>query len=600
MYKLKKWISRLSIRKKIIFYSYAAIIPILLLICGGLWLKNYEDQKEMQIEQNVNMLQSVEDNFEIARTEIIDMANYISVNQDINAILKTSEPEELNRDTRLWAHQASIQMIEDMAALKGSIKTIAIYPENGIRPYFHCIDSSTFFPEIELIKNTDAYRQAVKARGYVIWKYMEKGANDIYLETRSNKIVLCRELYDTRKQNKLGYLVIGASEDNFRMLCSHVRQDAREAVIILTHDGEELVRVGGIDEKVQEYIQSEEFLSQNYKERKQFVECGSYTVFSRQTGLNGEIICKIVPQISMAETFKDVAYMPVFLMLGVLAGLLPVLLFMSNIVCRPLEKVCIGMDLFKQGDFSQQVDVDTEDEIGEVSSCFNKMVTDMKELIDRNYVMALRERESEIAALQAQINPHFLYNTLDSLYWQASGTGDEEMAENIYALSQLFRLVLGQGKGFLTVRDEMELNYRYLEIQKMRFLKQMDFDIDIEEGIQEFRVPKLLLQPFVENAVVHGSENSKDFCMIRITGRMIGDKIEFRIQDTGVGMSEEQVENIWKKDDAKAYSSQRLGGYAIRNVKERLELEYGNNFDLRIESQIGKGTTVILLIPTGE
>ena len=200
-------------------------------------------------------------------------------------------------------------------------------------------------------------------------------------------------------------------------------------------------------------------------------------------------------------------------------------------------------------------------------------------------------------ALQAQINPHFLYNTLDSLYWQAQNAGNEEIAEDILALSQLFRLVLGEGKGVIPVRQEKDLITRYLHIQKMRFSKRLEYSIEMEEAILDYSIPKLILQPFVENAIVHGFENTDVIGQLIITGKENNDNIVFTIQDNGTGMRQDQVEAIWSIDESVRYSSQRIGRYAIKKVKERLELKYKKDFVLEITSEIGNGTTVKIVVP---
>jgi len=304
-----------------------------------------------------------------------------------------------------------------------------------------------------------------------------------------------------------------------------------------------------------------------------------------------------VPQVNLFDMVWAIAYVPLALLMGVLLGLLPVLILVSNIVSRPLRKVCDAMGKFRKGDFEQHLEVKTEDEVGEVSTCFNVMARDIKELIDKNYVMALKERESELATLQAQITPHFLYNTLDSLYWQANSAGNEEIAENIYALSQLFRLVLGKGQDEVRVESEMELVMRYMEIQKMRFSKRLEFEIFLDEEIREKLIPKLLLQPFVENAVIHGSGNSERICHITVTAKQHGNYLRFCVTDTGIGMTREQIQSVWEeKQDLKAENT-RIGRYAIYNVRERLQLKYKDDFVLQIESQVGVGTEVLLEIP---
>jgi two-component system sensor histidine kinase YesM len=251
------------------------------------------------------------------------------------------------------------------------------------------------------------------------------------------------------------------------------------------------------------------------------------------------------------------------------------------------------------GKFDQQVEVLTHDEVGEVAECFNRMVLAIKELIDKNYVITLQEKESELAALQAQINPHFLYNTLDSLYWQAMEQDNEEIAESILALSQLFRLVLSQGKREVTVGQETELVSRYLQIQQMRFSRRLQYEVTVEDAVKQEKIPKLILQPFVENAIVHGFENVSTCCKVTVTAAQRKNRMHFEITDTGIGMSQSQIDEIWE-EEPDAYRKQRIGRYAIKNIRERLERRYKEDFILEIKSEVGKGTTVILELPCEE
>ena len=193
----------------------------------------------------------------------------------------------------------------------------------------------------------------------------------------------------------------------------------------------------------------------------------------------------------------------------------------------------------------------------------------------------------------------FLYNTLDSLYWQAMEYDNEEIAESILALSQLFRLVLNQGRREVTVAQEMELVSRYLQIQKMRFSKRLQYEIHVDESIQHVKIPKLIIQPFVENAIVHGFENVSTVCTLTVTGVHKENEIIFEIRDTGIGMSQNQIDEIWE-EEPEAYRKQRIGRYAIKNIRERLQRKYQGNFTLTIQSDVGKGTTVSLNIPYKE
>lgn len=594
---MKKWISQLSIKKKLIFYSYLIITPILIVISIFLFIRNYRNSQRTQTEINMQSVQSLSDSMEVLQMDMVDLCTYISINNDITKILSSDQALRLNRNSKLWLQDAPMQIIQDMIALKGFVKTIALYPENGVKPYLRCIDASSYVIDTVSVRNTANYREAIEKKGKILWMEVPKGKNNIYQANRTDKIVLHRIIYDLSRKHILGYLVIGAAADKFTDFCRNVADQKDEGILVLSPEGNELTRYGVIAEKISDYLGGKEFLSANSKSSNMHFDYNQYLIFSSRNKKTGTFVFKILSKSDIKIQLYDIAFEPLILLMGFLAGLFPILIFVSNIVSKPLKKLCLAMEHFKEGDFGQQVEVNTRDEVGIAAACFNLMVTDIKTLIDNNYVMALKEKESELIALQAQINPHFLYNTLDSLYWRAQEAGNDEIAEDILALSRLFRLVLGQGKGIITVELEKELISEYLHIQKMRFSKHFNYEINIEDNILEAYIPKLILQPFVENAIVHGFEKSGTPCRVIISGREKDGYIEFCIQDTGGGMSREQVEAIWNTGESNQYARQRISGYAINNVKERLELKYHEDFSLKIESELGKGTTVYLTVP---
>lgn len=594
---LRAKIQNMGIKQKLIFYCYLIMTPILLLISTAMAFRNYYKTLDAQAEVNAKSVQSLAENIDVLQTDVEDMSTYLYINQDIIRILTATNAEELNEDVQLWLNDAPMKMIQDMIALKGYIKTIAIYPENGVNPYLKSVDASSYVRDMETVRGSDTYQKAIEEKGRVVWRLVKKDSNDTYLSSRTDKLVLYREIFDLTKKEPLGYVILGASAEKFIALCENsLQQD--EGVLVLSEDGEELIRCGEIDEKTMSYLDGEEFLAGNYRGKVCQLSGGNNNIYCIQKERGAAIVCKIVPQNSIMSIIGSIITAPIALLAGFLVGLYPVLIIVSNIISKPLKRLCEAMERFKEGDFEQQIPVDTKDEVGEVSEGFNRMVTDIRDLIEQNYVMALKERESELRALQAQINPHFLFNTLDCLYWRAEESGNEEISEDIMALSQLFRLVLGQGTGVTTVGTERDMLETYLHIQKMRFNKRLDYCISMEEELLSQPIPKLILQPFVENAVVHGFEKNQGECLLTITGKRIDSDMQFEIKDTGDGMTREQIDKIWNAEDSKHYSGQRIGRYAIKNVKERLELKYGKaGFLLKIESEPGKGTIVTVRIP---
>lgn len=593
---VRQMINDLSIKKKIVFYSYLVLTPILVIISGFLFWKNYNDMSESQKEIGRNSAKILDDSFTGLCDTMVDLSTYLGINNDVLKILRSEDAEKYNSDPRLWLNQAPMEFIQDTLALRGYIKTLGVYPENGVKPYLRCLDATSYLTDMDQVRETEIYKKAAANPGKIYWQLVSKNGSDTYLANRNDKIVLYREIYDLSRKKRLGYVVIGAEANRFLELCENAVRQENEGVVVLNTEGEELFCYGQVEDKVREYLGSEAFIQGQYQQSEDNFTYEKTNIYWSQSSDKGFIVCETIPEINVKAQILSVAYTPIILLAGVLVGLFPVLTLISNIVTNPLGKVCVAMGQFRRGDFGQQLEVRTNDEVGEVAACFNKMVTDIKTLIEENYVIALKEKESELTALQAQINPHFLYNTLDALYWQAEEAGNEEIAENILALSNLFRMVLGEGKGIIQVRHEKRLIEEYLKIQKMRFSKRLDYTIEMDEEILDKTIPKLILQPFVENAIVHGFENTDTPCLLVVEGRKVPGGIRFRIQDTGVGMSEEQVKAIFEVDDAERYRGQRIGRYAVKNVKERLELMYRDKFELKVDSEIGKGTTVTISI----
>lgn len=597
--KIRQWVNHLGVKKKLVFYGYLIITPVLLLICLALLFNNYQKVKEQSLETDLSSVKTLADSIHGLQSEIKDFSTYICINNDVHDLLTTEAVEEKNRNAKLWLQEAPMEIVQDMISLKGHIKTIAIYPENGIRPYLRCMDGSAYVSDLEAIHRSEIYQETVNNKSGVVWKQVPKGYSETYETNRYDKVVLYREIFDLTQKKTLGYIVIGVDQQKFLELCQSAIKNDKEKVLVLDANGEELCRVGDIEDDILDYLKSDQFIGKNYRERETHFTIGKYNVVCSKGEANDSIICKITPNYKFQMRFLDVANMPVLLLLGMLIGLLPLLILISNIVTKPLSTLRDGLENVAEGDFEQQIPITTYDEIGEVTECFNKMVQDIKKLIDENYVITIREKESELAALQAQINPHFLYNTLDSLYWQAIQADNEEIAESILALSQLFRLVLNQGMSEVMIGQEMELVSRYLQIQKMRFTKRLSYEIHVDDSVKKIRIPKLVVQPFVENAIVHGFENVDVPCQLIISCRREEQEVCFVIRDTGVGMTQEQITEIMEAEPAQ-YAKQRIGRYAIKNIRERLELKYGAAFSLNITSAVGEGTVVELRLPLKE
>ncbi|HHX61267.1 MAG TPA: sensor histidine kinase [Epulopiscium sp.] len=594
MKNIKAWFSKLKIKYKIVLSMYVIIIPISLFISSYIYVKSSKDVVENMSELYQNLVNTIDENINYLQSDVEDLLTYLCVNNDVRYILNEEEGSPSIAYPLVWEKNTPMDLVRDMMSIKSHIKTLILYSENGIRPFYLSRDNSVYNTDINEVHDTPIYQKAYEAQGDYVWSHVNKGDKNLFVVNKSDKIVASRVIFDYAKKKRLGYLGIGINVDKYIQLCKSGLYQENEGILVFNKNGEELVRFGEIDESAYDYIQG-----LDYKKipKKEYLKYQNYYIFLSQDKEGSNYTCYMVPEENWLSQVKNAKILPILFGAVLLIGLWPLLMFASTVISKPLQRLYESMMKFKEGDFEQQVEVTLYDEIGEVSACFNTMVNDIKDLIDRNYVMVLREKQSEYDALQAQINPHFLYNTLDSLYWQALNGGSDELAEDILSLSQLFRLVLSQGESIIPVEQEVKLNYHYLQIQKMRFNKKLDYRIDIDEKILAYRIPKLILQPFVENAVIHGLECSGEMGFIEITGKLEETYLKFQIKDNGVGLTQDQINKIFSQDESKEYSSTRIGGYAIKNVKERLDLRYQGDFKLNIESKIGDGTTITILIP---
>lgn len=268
--------------------------------------------------------------------------------------------------------------------------------------------------------------------------------------------------------------------------------------------------------------------------------------------------------------------------------------WLSHRLSRPIRDLQADMKLVERGNFDVQTRIGPMNEIGQLGRNFNMMVGRIKTLMDEVIFNQENKRKSELQLLQAQINPHFLYNTLDSIVWMAEQKQHEEVVLMTSALAKLFRASITKDQEIVPIRVEKEHITNYLLIQKMRYESQLDYEIDFSDEIIKHKTLKILLQPFVENAIYHGIRNGADRGVITIRGMRQGDTIVFEVEDNGQGMSPEQAKSLLVQGDD---GESRKGGIGIRNVNERIKLYFGHEYGIQIRSELEVGTCVTITIP---
>lgn len=266
---------------------------------------------------------------------------------------------------------------------------------------------------------------------------------------------------------------------------------------------------------------------------------------------------------------------------------------LSRTVTRPVRKLVDSMQKFEEQaeEFEYEADMSNVLEFQTLSASFEHMVLMIQSLVEKVHNEEIILRKTELKALQAQINPHFLYNTLDSIQWMCEQDNSKDAVKMVGALAKLFRISISHGNEFITISDELKHAESYLIIQSYRYKNQFTYSFDIDESVLGYMCNKITIQPFIENAIYHGLNRMVDEGEIKITVERCGKDIVITVKDNGLGMTEEQCKTILQKDRSDSK------GIGVKNVNDRLKIYFGEEYGITIDSELDVGTTVTIKIP---
>ena len=326
---------------------------------------------------------------------------------------------------------------------------------------------------------------------------------------------------------------------------------------------------------------------------------------------------KLIYVIPKADLFKNINMIRnVFLTIILVCLIVSISLvfFISKGISKPIEDIISVMHKFGRGDLSIRISKynNRTDEIGVLAEKFNSMINQINYLINTNYRNEIKKKEAELKALEAQINPHFLYNTLDCINFMARKHKLYEISDMVIALGELMRISIKKDLNIITVKDEIRYIQNYMTIQKIRYKEKLELKIDIYDDIFSIKIPKLILQPLLENAVVHGIEGKMGNGTITINGYRSEFDIIFEIKDDGVGFDAEKVKKMLEHNLSEYENMNRdvlmmkqseaeyegaASNIGLYNVDMRIKLMYGMKYGLSIKSKIGEGTEILVKLP---
>lgn len=415
-------------------------------------------------------------------------------------------------------------------------------------------------------------------------------------EDRSRLISLTRLVYDSNNYTKnIGLLRIDILEEKILEILKKA-SPTQNSIVYLMNSKSEIISASGDDiqdwQKIS-YITLDTLIANGFFSDSQILHNEKHLVSCQQIPDTDWIMVSITPYDEILAVSRRIKYeiLIIFVIIGVLAFTIANLLSYS--ITKRIKALIANIKKIKKGDFESKIISRSKDEIGELITDFNDMNTKLSFLVSEQRRIGQDMKHYELIALQAQINPHFLYNTLDLINWTAINKNVPEISQTVQSLSKFFKISLSKGSNIIPIQDEVEHVRLYMEIQNQRYNDAFNFEIDIDEDVYGQDTIKTILQPIIENSVIHGilaKEEKRG--TIKLTGRMDGDIIVLAVSDDGVGIPQDQADEILSKTDFNP-----LHGYGIRNIDERIKLYYGKDYGLSFESGLGKGTVVTIRFP---
>ena len=270
-------------------------------------------------------------------------------------------------------------------------------------------------------------------------------------------------------------------------------------------------------------------------------------------------------------------------------------IYLPKSFTRPITDLVEVTDRIAKGDLAVRSVNDSKDEVGILSQSMNQMIDKINELLSQITKEQIRIREAELELLQSQINPHLLYNTLDTIIWLAEGGDEKRVVDMVKSLSAFFRTSLSRGKDIITIREELIHAGSYLQIQQFRYQDILEYEIDVPDEWKDYTIPKITIQPLIENALYHGIKNKRGGGKITIHAKSAGDDIIISVSDNGIGMTPERLAEVTEGLSGAKPADNAI--YGLYNVNERIKLKFGDRYGITLHSVYGSGSSCDILLP---
>ena len=548
-------------------------------------------------------------NFRNNSTDMVSQINthlnekFMGISNKVNAVgnnlsflepLKTYLSDSSNQDAPIFSGTVA-DMISEVKMSDDFISSMYLHTPKGIFDDY-------ILPKKQGVnfEDTPMYRYFV----YSPWKtigWLPSTENFLYYDSEETIPIVYRQ----RVANHNVYFVVNISPKSVKDYLKNTFRSF-DRIFIVSEEGENILNYGQVDEEIVTAFADDEIPTDNAICREVSLENKNYYVTTSKMKGNGWQIYALTSVDSLTGNLQKLR---MYLAAGWLLSIgvcLAAILSLSKTLTVPIEQLAVKMEHVVEDNFYTEFEYPYGDEIGRLAKNFNYMVEEILEHIkaleaEKEQVKKIQtqKRKIELLALQAQINPHFLYNTLNMITWQAVDQGAEEISIMSNALGKYFRISLSKGKEIIPLYAELDHVKSYLEIQKLRYKDKLNFEFSIPEELGHYYVIKLILQPLVENALYHGIKGKEGTGTIRLYAKQDQNHdLEITIEDDGLGMERDKLLALNQKLRAAVVDSEN--GYGIYNVNNRLMLYYGQGYGLYLESCEGGGTKSIVKLPAVE
>ncbi len=451
--------------------------------------------------------------------------------------------------------------------------------------------------------------QLIEKKGTPVWKGLNKDVEERLVQfatspeqmNKSDCILLGRAILSLDTRERIGILIIRTNERYFSDIYQNTNMGLDADVFVMDSDGNVVSSRNPqipVAEKYRDPQLLRGLLAREESGNKTFsitMDKKAYLVAFSPIKSSGWYVVSTIPKSYINSEAREIRSN--ILLLSLACSILAV--FLSYIftltISKPLKRLVSAMNEVKKGNLSISMLDKTNDEIGEVTDNFNKMLNEIKNLMEDVKNQEIQKRKAEIETLQAQINPHFLSNTLNTVKWLASAQKADNIEAIVSSLIQLLNVSMGKGGDFITMRQEIEYIKSYINIQEYRYYDKFKVVFEIEEDILDYKILKFLIQPIVENSIIHGTKSKVEQELIVIKGFIYEGVLKISVTDNGVGIPYDKLNTLAAADHKDKKRS--FSGIGINNVNDRIRMNYGCTYGLQIESVPNLYTTVELSIP---